>query len=207
MNRAFVCARTLALMLLVVSGQALPDPALWPDTLLDNTTGVSASVFLGPPDDMFKQDMAQETRVTYDFGDMSVIDGAGQDFNVYESDVGFDEFGNIDVLVSADGTTFHSVKSTQGEAADLYGDGLHGDANLRYSYDLGPSGLSRVQYVRILSTSTSISNGFELDAIGAANFAPAAGVVPEPISITFMASAFVGVVACRLRRRKKGATK
>lgn len=94
---------------------------VFPDTLSGNTTGAADSRFLGSPDQVFFG--LGGAQVTYDFGEQSVVNGSGPDFNVYEeSELGGPEFELIDVLVSADGVDFTSVKASEGDVRRIGGD-------------------------------------------------------------------------------------
>ena len=171
---------------------------LFPNQLLDNSTVFSDSTFLGPPDDTYGGIGGQI--VTYDFGLNLVIDGPGQDFNVYEVDGGIVEFGSIDVFVSANGVDFFLVDSTMQAKIDLDNDNLHNNASFAKSYDLGPSGLSSVRYIRIDGVGTGASGGntaFDLDALGAINYS----LVPAPAGLLLLGSGLT--VLAGLRRKFK----
>lgn len=165
--------------------------------------------FLGRPDDLHSG--LGEHWVTYDLGAYRLVDGAGQDFNVYEVDGGGVEFNSIDVLVSADGINFFNVESTFQAAIDLAGDELHGNASFRRSYDLGGAvtALSATQfrYLRIDGTAAGAiggDNDFDLEAVGIANFIQRAPVVPEPATWAMMISGF-GLAGAAARRRAPAA--
>ena len=139
---------------------------------------------LGPPDTI---NLAIGSGgVIYDYGGLSVIDGAGADFNVYEDAAGSPEFEFIDVLVSADGVNFISVKATESEVIRIPGDeGLSNDSFGR-SYDLSSSGLNAVRFIQIDGTfplPPGGNNGFELDAIGAIN-TPNPSIDPFPDTLS-----------------------
>jgi hypothetical protein len=92
------------------------------------------------------------------------------DFNVYEVDFGVPEFGAMDVLVSANGVSFFSVKSSEGPVKKVSGDDAHGNPDFARSYDLSGTGLDRVRFIRIIGAGDEPAggtNGFDLDAIGA----------------------------------------
>ncbi len=155
-------------------------PGLYPTVISDSDapTSLDFSRWLGPPDDLHTG--LGENYITYDFLDFRIIDGAGPDLNVYEVDGGVVEFGEVDVLVSANGVDFFSINSTIGDAVDLIGDEAHGDARFRKSFDLGPSGLTEVRYVKLQGTGGGAAGGdndFDPDAIGAINFVPTPGVL------------------------------
>lgn len=92
-----------------------------------------------------------------------VVNRSGKDFTIYEHDDGLVEFGKIDVLVSQDGSTWVSVKSSEGSPIRIAGDEGFADNSFARSYDLGS--LSSARYIRITGTDSS-SGGFDLDAIG-----------------------------------------
>jgi len=143
----------------------------FPGTLLDNSTGADDAIFLGAPDDVYYGLGGQV--VTYELDCGFVIDGPGPDLTVYEVDSGSAEFTALgDVLVSADGVAFVSIKSTETAAVAIPGDEQHGSATFARSYDLEPTGLNAVRFVRLDGAGTGsagTSTGFDLDAIGAVN--------------------------------------
>ncbi len=141
----------------------------FPLTAQHDTTGQPQRV-VGAPDDIYIGLGANQ--VTLDFGDRPLVNGAGPDLNVYEVDFGVLEFGLIDVLVSADGVTFFSVKSSEGAAVDIDGDEAHNNPSYARSYDLGPSGLAEARFVRVRALSPGNAgngDGFDLDAVGGVN--------------------------------------
>ena len=136
-------------------------------TLLDNSTAVADSVFTGPPDNTYRGIGGQV--VTYSFDCALLADGPGSDFTVYEYAPGGPEFGLIDVLISADGLGFTSIKATEAPAVTVPGDAPHGSKNNARSYDLAGSGLSVAHYIRIDGNGTGndgTSTGFDLDTVG-----------------------------------------
>ena len=83
---------------------------------------------------------------------------------------------------------------------------------LKYAYEVNP------WYFEIIEIDAGEGSWMALDSTGKARVSyvdptsgevsygarrTAAGVIPEPLSMAFMASAFVGVVGCRARRRRK----
>ena len=139
-------------------------------TLFENTTTGDDSRFIGPPDDTFYGLGGQI--VTYEFDCGLIIDGPGPDITVYEIDGGTAEFNYMTVWVSQDGVTFHNIDSARFNAINIPGDETHGNNSFARSYDLYPSGLNWVRYVRIDGDGTGgsgSSTGFDLDAIGAVN--------------------------------------
>jgi len=140
----------------------------FPETLAENTTGGPSSRFVGPPDDELYGIGGQI--VTYQFDCRPIFDGSGPDFTVYEWDEYADEFYKIDVLVSADGVIFHSVKDSETTAVRIPGDEAHDPPDNARSYDLAGTGLATVRYVKIDGEGTEPggeTEGFDLDAIGA----------------------------------------
>ena len=192
---------------LVLPAGAHAIPALYGTTISDSSEALTATElasFLGAPDDLHTG--LGGGFVTYDLGDFRIFDGAGQDFNVYELDGGGVEFTTIDILVSANGIDFFNVEATAAAALDLDGDEAHGNASFRQSYDIGGAvaalGVTQFRYLRIDGTAggtIGAQNGFDLDAIGIANFVSAAPVVPEPASWAMMIAGF-GLVGGAMRR-------
>jgi hypothetical protein len=94
-----------------------PEPVSWPhpEALKDLTAGLSEDAFTGAPDEN-SASLGSGT-VTYDFGDRLVMDVEGPDFLVYAPGSnlpsGDDPFDLVDVLVSADGVSFVSVKGSE----------------------------------------------------------------------------------------------
>jgi len=143
------------------------DMRWFPRILVENTTDQPDASFIGPPDDIYGN--LGDQHVIYEFDCGVIEDGPGADFNVYEVDVGVPEFERMDVLVSADGTNFVSVKTTEGIAIRILGDEAHnGNWSNARSYDLEGSGLAIVRFVMI--DGIMAGNAFDLDAIGAIHF-------------------------------------
>ncbi|ANM31291.1 hypothetical protein ABI59_19500 [Acidobacteria bacterium Mor1] len=143
------------------------DGCSFTEVLDSNGTTASDATFTGPPDDVYFGLGGQQ--VTYRFDCGFIYDGPGGDLNVYEVDFGSAEFGAVDVLVSADGVNFTSIRESAHAAAVIPGDELHGSTNFARSYDIGYAGLSTVRYVRLDGNGTGpsgTSSGFDLDAIG-----------------------------------------
>lgn len=148
----------------------------FPDTLFENTTTGDNGIFLGPPDGTFYGLGGQ--MVTYDMTvGVGIFDAPGQDFNVYEVNSGVNEFGRIDVSVSADGTNFISVKSTEAPWVPIPGDeDGAGSGGFTRSYDVSVAALPTVRYIRIDGNGAGGSGpttDFDLDAIGIINAIPA----------------------------------
>lgn len=177
---------------------------------VSDATATEAEIarFIGRPDDLHSG--LGEHWVTYDLGTYRLVDGAGQDFNVYEVDGGSVEFNSADILVSADGITYFNVESTFQAALNLAGDELHGNASFRRSYDLSGAvtalGAAQFRYLRIDGTAGGPiggDNDFDLDAVGIANFVQTAPVVPEPATWAMMIAGF-GLVGTGARLRARG---
>ena len=178
---------------------------------VSDATATEAEIarYLGAPDDQHSG--LGEHWVTYDLGSYRLVDGAGQDFNVYEVDGGSVEFNLVDILVSADGITYFNVESTFQAAINLAGDELHGSASFRRSYDLGGAvaalGATQFRYVRLDGTGGGAiggDNDFDPDAVGFANFINIAPVVPEPATWAMMIAGF-GLAGAAARRRAPAA--
>lgn len=165
---------------------------------------------LGAPNDFFTG--IGSGFVTYDFGPLRLVDGAGQDLNVYEYDNGAVEFGGLDVLVSGDGLTWFNIEASAAAALDLVGDEAHNDPPFRRSYDLGAAvtalGVTGFQYLRLDGTSGGAingANGFDVDAVAAINYIdtrpPVTGAIPEPATWAMMILGF-GMAGATIRRRR-----
>ena len=173
-------------------------------------TATEAASFLGAPDDLFTGLGAGF--VTYDFGVYRLVDGVGQDLNVYEVDGGSVEFHLMDVLVSADGVTFWNVEASVLPAIDLVGDEAHGNLSFRKSYDLAAAvtglGVSQFRYLRIDGTAGGAiggTNDFDLDSVAAINYidtTPVGPGVPEPATWAMMILGF-GMAGGAMRRRRR----
>ena len=211
-KRAVCTGIMAAATLLAIAGPSAAQ-ALYgttPTTSDGTVTAVELASFAGAPDDEYTG--VGEHFVTYDLGVFRLIDGAGQDFNVYEVDTGIVEFGSIDVLVSADNLNYFNVESSFAAALDLgASDDAHGNASFRRSFDVGAAvialGVSQFRYIRIDGTGGGAiggANDFDLDAIGVRNFidtTPNVGAVPEPATWAMMIMGF-GAAGSMIRRRK-----
>lgn len=193
--------RSLILAALTLS---LASPAsavpMFGTALSENTTTSANSVFLGAPDDTVGG-LALD-RVIYDFGASRVANVAGVDLNVYEFDSFTSEFALLDVLVSVDGTSFVSIKSTETTLVRISGDAGHLAAFGR-SYSL-PAGVDNVRFVRLQGLGTggttgTIRVGFDLDALGAHNVVTGQ-MVPEPTTLVLLGTGLL-VAFLRYRRR------
>jgi PKD repeat protein len=149
------------------------------------TSGLSPSYFAGPPNDS-ASDLGNGGWVVFDFGAYRLCNRSGGDFNVYEEDWGMDEFEDMTVEVSENGSFWVNVKGTQSSALVIPGDGAHSSATFRHSYDIAGSGLGSVRFVRVRGTDSDFFNGgFELDAIGAFVVAPNPSAAPLPEIMTY----------------------
>jgi hypothetical protein len=113
----------------------------------------------------------------------------------------------MDVLVSPDGSTFVSVKSSQAAWVDIEGDEAHSNHSYAKSYDIG-SIVDPVRYIRIDGTTTNMNpgqtTGFYLDAIGAINYSvPTPPVVPIPGTIVLFSFGLAGLAGIRRRIGKR----
>ena len=174
-----------------------------------DTTATTAELqsFLGAPDDDYTG--LGGATITYDLGDYRVVNGAGFDLNVYEVDGGNVEFGAVNVLISADGTTFYNINTDFGAAVNLAGDELHGNAAFRRGYDLANAaaalGTDSFRYLRLQGLGSGPitgSSAFDPDAVGFVNFtAPTVPGIPEPATWAMLIGG-IGVTGGALRRRK-----
>ncbi len=157
-----------------------PD-APFPVHLAENTTGDSDLTFLGPPDNIGCA--LRDRSVVYDFGALSVLDGEGPDFNVYEWFFGGPHSRDVDVQASADGVSYASLTSTEGPCDRILGDEAHAAPGNIRAYDLAVTGLSAVRYVRIqglLDAGSGHRGAFSLDAVGAIHYEAAnRGAAPD----------------------------
>ncbi len=143
---------------------------LFPDELSENSAGITESVVLGAPDDVYVGLGADS--VTYKLCCDGASDLPGPDITVYEVDFGALEFGIMDILISENGLDFFSVKASETTAVAIPGDGVHSNPAFARSYDIAATGLQQAKFVRIQGTGSGAagaSNGFDLDAIGIVN--------------------------------------
>jgi hypothetical protein len=164
--------------------------------------------FLGAPDDAYTG--LGGGFITYDFGQYRLVDGVGQDFNVYEYNAGAVEFTSVDILISADGITFFNVEAAAAAAVDLVGDELHTNPSFRRSYDLAAAvvglGASQFRYLRLDGTAggaIGASTGFDPDSVAAINYIDTGpvGGVPEPATWAMMILGF-GAAGTMIGRRR-----
>ena len=154
------------------NGNGVPDecesvPLHFDGVVIGNTTGFEDICFVGPPEHLYRGIGGQT--VTYALERGYIFNDVGPDFNVYEADSGRVEFNQIDVLVSADGIHFTSVKSSEGPVARIPGDEGHQDDAFARSYDLDAAGRQRAAFIRIDGVGDDPAGpiaGFDLDAIG-----------------------------------------
>jgi hypothetical protein len=174
-------------------------------------TPAEIATFFGAPNDLATG--IGEHWVNYDLGSFRIIDGVGNDFNVYEVDGGSPEWGSVDILVSADNINFFNVESSFGPAVDLIGDEAHnvGSGSFRRSFDIGAAvialGASQFRYLRIDGTAGGAiggTNDFDLDAVGLVNFTQVSAppAVPEPASWAMLIAGF-GLTGVASRRRRR----
>lgn len=209
MKTKIAAALTAAFLGLAGSaGAAAPIYGFQLGTVSEVLTPGEAGSFLFAPNDRFTG--LGGGFVTYDFGPFRLVDGVGQDLNVYEYDDGAVEFGSIDVLISADNLTFFNIEASALPAVDLVGDDAHGNASFRRSYDLGAAvtglGVSQFRYLRIDGTTSGAiggNTGFDLDAVAAINYVDTrpVGGVPEPAAWALMILGF-GMAGGAVRRRR-----
>ena len=164
--------------------------------------------FLGAPDDLYTGLGAGF--ITYDFGPFRLVDGAGQDLNVYEYNSGAVEFTAVDILVSADGLNFWNIEASAAAAIDVVGDELHTNPSFRRSYDLAAAvvglGASQFRYLRLDGTGSGAigsSTGFDADSVVAINYIDTTpiGGIPEPATWAMMIVGF-GAAGSMIRRRR-----
>ena len=156
---------------------AFTDAPLQPETLADNPAGFSEVDIIGDADGIAAT--IGDAAATYDFDPARVIDGTGADLRLHAISSGGDPFADVDVLVSADGVSFISVKGTE-TAGTPDAEGL-----VSATYDIGASGLSTVRFVRIQGTSTSLpgEGGFRLDSLEAINVIPSGVLLADAVTI------------------------
>ena len=158
---------------------AQADIPAFPEQLADNADGFPESELLGPPDAGFVS--LGSATVTYDFAGVEITRGAGADFRVHTvaAAAAVDPFIDADVLVSANGVDFFSVKASQSL-------GDNGQGGRFASYDLGASGLGAARFIRIagLSADAPGTGGFNLDAVEGLNVVLAGVLAADAIELT-----------------------
>jgi hypothetical protein len=179
--------------------------ANWPTQLASNTTGFADSVFLGPPDATFVG--LGSAQVTFDFGDLVVVNRVDPDddvdltdFNVYEWNSGPGSVNNAIVLVSQDGVNFFEATPRVGITRRIAGDNATIVTRI-HGRNLGA--LEWARYVRIQGTSPlppGGTNGFDFDALGVFELAPAPPI-PEPATVALMLGGMALLAGRRLRAR------
>jgi hypothetical protein len=194
MNR--VTKVLLAASCLAAAAQA---QANWPALLASNTTGFADSVFLGPPDGSFVG--LGSAQVTFDFGDMVIVNRELSDFNVYKWNNGNGVgITGATVLVSQNGIDFLEAGPQQGITQRIAGDGVTFVTRIT-GRDLGA--LEWARYVRIQGTVAlppGGTNGFDFDALGAFELIPASSV-PEPATGALMLAGVAWLARRRLVSR------
>ncbi len=179
----------------VLSGAAMADgAAFFPDRLSASPPAVGDPevVLFAPDDDSVG---LGDNRFIYSLRGSWLVNGAGADLTVYEADFGAVEFDLVDVLVSADGLAWVSISGTITTGVRVTGDGSHGSASHRKSFDLEGSGVDEARFIKLQGLGkgpASGTNGFDLDAIAIVN-----GRVPAPGTLALIG----GVLAMRRRRR------
>ena len=176
-------------------------------------TASQQAAYLGAPDRNWLGIGAQF--ITYDLGNVRVVNGTGMDFVVYEEPSGIVEFNLVQVSVSADNVNFWELSPITNPIR-IDGDEAHINVNFRRGYDVDAAvtnlGVDQFRFIKLQGTSGTQSFGpnlgFDPDALGLINFVdltppppPISGVVPEPSSWALLITGF-GLVGAGLRRRR-----
>jgi hypothetical protein len=138
----------------------------FPTILVENSTGLEDSYFIGPPDG--SGDGISDGIVIYYTGALGVVDGQGPDLNVYERP-DYDDFDDLLVEVSDNGVDFVDITASMGDVVRIPGDEAHDDDQAARSFDLAGSGYDFISYIRIDDKSLDdpgLWSGFKLDAVG-----------------------------------------
>ena len=205
LNRKAALGALVTVLTATVASGAFAASLLTTNTLSENTTGLSDSIFIGAPDDIYVGIGGQI--VEFDFGLDRIIDGAGGDLNVYEVDFGSPEFGSVSVSASLDGLTYYDLTSTAAPLVPVEGDETHSNAAFARSYDLDGL-LSEARYIRLDGLGSSFPSGccnlFDLDAIGGVNYTIGGDrpeVIPLPASLPLLLGGILGLGIVRRKRR------
>ena len=132
---------------------------VWAERIVQFTPGTDApeadltdaANALGISDPKFVS-LGQGGSIVVEFLSQTIIDRPGNDFTVFEA--GLVEVGAV--AVSANGSAFHALGNTTGSTT---------------SFDIGPTGLAEVRFVRVTDNADGSSvglstTGFDLEAVG-----------------------------------------
>ena len=116
------------------------------------------------------------SQLTFDFGEVRVVDGEGVDFEVRA--LGADALASVDVLASSDGVTLTPLEPLSVETGE--------DDGVTYqvgSYDLSLSGLGAVRYVRLQGSSQTPPPAADVEAFQF-HVRPAGVLVADALELT-----------------------